>query len=151
VVSEYREDYAAHALDQTALYPGIAQLLDELSSREVRLAVLSNKPHGPTQALVEKLMPRWRFGSVLGERPGVMRKPHPGAALEIASALELPPEAFFFVGDTAIDMKTAVAAQMMPVGVLWGFRGQAELSSAGARHLLSHPDGFIDLLEARQP
>ena len=89
---------------------------------------------------------RWPFQVVRGERTGVPRKPHPEAAVAIAAALGVAPADCTFVGDTAIDMKTAVAAGMTAVGVLWGFRGRDELVAAGATRLLAHP---LDLIQNR--
>ncbi|HET9158619.1 MAG TPA: HAD hydrolase-like protein, partial [Myxococcaceae bacterium] len=40
-----------------------------------------------------------------------------------------PPESVAFVGDTGVDMLTARAASMRPVGVLWGFRPEDVLAS----------------------
>jgi phosphoglycolate phosphatase len=44
-------------------------------------------------------------------------------------------------------MRTAVAAGMFPVGVLWGFRDEAELRAAGARVLASRPERLLELLD----
>lgn len=143
VLAEYRAHYAVHALDASRPYPGIAELLDGLAERHVPIAVLSNKRDDFTRAMVSALLGRWSFVQVLGERVGIPRKPDPSAALEIASALGVEPAACGFVGDTAIDMRTAVAAGMFPVGALWGFRGREELVAAGARLLLSHPPELL--------
>lgn len=128
-VAAYQADYAEHMLDETRLFPGIAEVLDALAAAEVPVGVLSNKPEGPTRTLVDALCGRWNFRAVFGERPGVPRKPDPGSALALADALASPPEAVAFVGDTGVDMLTARAASMRPVGVLWGFRPREVLAS----------------------
>src|SRR5262249_48867559 len=79
-------------------------------------------------------------------RPGAPRKPAPQAALALAAALGLQPSECAFVGDTPIDVKTAVAAGMLPVAVLWGFRTKEELLDAGAKHALETPDELLSLL-----
>jgi phosphoglycolate phosphatase len=43
-------------------------------------------------------------------------------------------------------MQTARAAQMCPVGALWGFRDKEELLKDGAQHLISKPSEVLDLL-----
>jgi phosphoglycolate phosphatase len=53
------------------------------------------------------------------------------------------PQDFLFIGDTSIDMRTAVAAGMFPVGVLWGFRPADELLAAGAKLLLKEAGDLI--------
>jgi phosphoglycolate phosphatase len=149
VMAEYRKDYAQNATVHTRPFPGIEALLESLGALGLKLAVLSNKPDAPTRMLVEQLLRRFRFEVVFGERPGVPKKPDPTAAREIANVLRVPAEACLFVGDTPIDMRTAVAAGMSPIGVLWGFRGEDELRAAGARHLLAHPKELLAVLEHR--
>jgi phosphoglycolate phosphatase len=95
---------------------------------------------------VRRQLPAWRFVDVRGERTGVPRKPDPQAALALAAALGLPPKDCAFVGDTPVDVKTALAAGMLPVAVLWGFRTREELIGAGAKHALQRPDELLALL-----
>jgi phosphoglycolate phosphatase len=57
----------------------------------------------------------------------------------IASEMGVPPAAVVFLGDTNVDMLTAVAAGMLPVGALWGFRSAEELKAGGAAALLASP------------
>ncbi len=143
-VEEYRARYAARIDQDTRPYDGIVELLDALAAAEVPLAVLSNKRDDFTVELVKRRFGKWKFHAVRGERLGVKRKPDPAAAISIATELGVEPTDCVFVGDTAIDMKTAVAAKMLPVGVLWGFRGREELLAAGAKRLISHPRELLD-------
>jgi phosphoglycolate phosphatase len=140
----YLARYEEVLLDQTVAYPGISELLDALVARGVALAVLSNKPDRSTQRIVAKLFARWPFAAVAGRRPEVPRKPDPTGALEVATQLAVPPRECAFIGDTAIDMQTAVAAGMVPLGCAWGFRPE-ELLQAGACILARTP---IDVLQA---
>jgi phosphoglycolate phosphatase len=50
------------------------------------------------------------------------------------------------VGDTCTDMKTAVAAGMIPIGVRWGFREAQELLDHGAYTVLDHPMHLLDMI-----
>jgi phosphoglycolate phosphatase len=145
-IAACREEYAARYADKTVPYPGVPDLLDGLAGRRIRMAVLSNKPDRFTRMCVEALLGDWRFGPVLGTRPGVPIKPDPTAALEVARRLGVPPHEFLYLGDTGTDMQTACAAGMHPVGALWGFRAAEELSANGARALISDPRELLDLL-----
>uniref|UniRef100_A0A7C4MQC9 phosphoglycolate phosphatase n=1 Tax=Desulfatirhabdium butyrativorans TaxID=340467 RepID=A0A7C4MQC9_9BACT len=140
----YQEDYGRHWRVHTRLYPGIAELLDALVRKTIRMAILSNKFHEFTLQCYEHFFGRWPFDPVLGIREGIPRKPDPTAALEVAEYLGLSPSRILYVGDTAVDMQTAVSAGMFPVGVLWGFRGREELLTNGARFLAEHP---VQILE----
>jgi phosphoglycolate phosphatase len=147
VLEDLRAHYTDHMLDRTVPYPGIPELLDELSGRGLRMAILSNKPELATRWMVERLFSRWPFAAVVGERPGVPHKPDPQAATEIARALGVPTARVLYLGDTRTDMETAVAAGMVGVGVLWGFRDRAELVAHGAAAVVEHPRDVVALLE----
>jgi phosphoglycolate phosphatase len=146
-LEEFREDYGQNWNIRTAPYPGIERLLDALTARGTRLAVLSNKPQETTVKCVSGILPRWDFAVVLGQRPGVPKKPDPAGALELASRMGLPPGEFLYLGDTGTDMLTASAAGMLAVGALWGFRKAEELTAHGARHLVASPMEVLALLE----
>lgn len=138
-LATYQADYAEHLLDSTRLFPGIPEVLDALQLAGVPVAVLSNKFDQPTRRLVDALCGRWTIRAVFGERPGVPRKPDPTSALALADALGAPPESVTFVGDTGVDILTARAASMRPVGVLWGFRPKEVLAS-GAEMASTGPE-----------
>ncbi len=132
--------------EQTIPYKDIPELLDALIGRQLKLTVLSNKPNEFTLLMVENLLAQWNFEVVLGQREGIPRKPDPAGMLEICQQLEIPAEAFLYLGDTATDMKTAVSAGCFPVGVLWGFRTEEELRDNGARAIVKEPLDVLDFL-----
>jgi phosphoglycolate phosphatase len=134
----------------TKPYPGIPELLSNLASRGLLMAVLSNKPDHFTKIMVEKLFPRGRFEIVRGALPDVPIKPDPTSALQIAKGLCIPPEQFLYIGDTNTDMKTAVNAGMFPLGVLWGYRTADELLAAGAKALVNNPADVLEILDNPQ-
>jgi len=92
-------------------------------------------------------LPHWKFHAVLGQRSGIPPKPDPYGALEIARNLDLAPSDFLYLGDSAVDMKTAVAAGMFPVGACWGFRPAEELKESGSKVLIDKPMEIFDLLD----
>jgi phosphoglycolate phosphatase len=139
----YRERYAGHMLDRSRPYAGVPELLAALVERAIPLAVLSNKPEPATQKMIGALFPTIPWRVVAGDRADYPRKPDPARALAIAQILGTPPDATTFVGDTAVDVATARAANMIAVGVTWGFRDRAELHAAGAQRILSHPADLI--------
>lgn len=146
LVESYRVHYARLEHASSTAYPGIDAMLDGVVGSGRKMAVLSNKRDDFTKHLVAQAFGRWPFVAVRGERVGVPRKPDPTAALELAREMRLSPERIGFVGDTAVDIGTARRAGMVPIGVLWGFRGRAELSGAGAEILLEHPLELLPLL-----
>ena len=121
-------------------------MLDKLEDFGIKLAVLSNKPHQSAIKCMEVYFSKWKFEIILGQKEKIPRKPDPEGALLIASHIGLPVSSFLYIGDSGVDMKTAVSAGMFPAGALWGFRTETELKDNGAKALLNHPADLFDLI-----
>jgi phosphoglycolate phosphatase len=143
---DFREAYSRLWNIQTRPYDGVQDLLDALVARGVKMAVLSNKPDGFTKRCVAQYFPNSPLYPVLGQRDDVPRKPDPAGALEIAERLSIPADQFVYLGDTAVDMQTAAAAGMYPVGALWGFRSREEIVDGGARKLIERPEELLPIV-----
>jgi phosphoglycolate phosphatase len=141
-----RERYDKHCFELTQLYPGIPELVSELAQSGFKLAVLSNKPDDFTKRMVAHYFKPSPFDAVRGQLPNLPLKPDPTVALQIAAELEVPPGEWLYLDDTNTDMRTAHAAGMFPVGVLWGFRDREELVESGAQHLVAKPGDVLRLL-----
>ena len=146
VLGDYQAAYGRNWNNKSRPYEGIPECLESLNRQGVKLAVLSNKPDHFTKLCVSELLSGTAFAEVSGDRDGIPRKPDPGGALAIAGELGIAAGRTLFAGDTNVDITTAVGAGMVPVGVLWGFRGEDELRKAGARHLVTHPDEIVRLI-----
>jgi phosphoglycolate phosphatase len=146
-IREFRSEYARRWGARTRPYPGIPELLAGLTALRVRLAVLSNKLDEFTLRAVRDFLPGFEFSFVIGAKPGLPPKPDPAGALSIASGLAIPPSQIVYLGDTGVDMLTAVRADMFPVGALWGFRDEHELRENGARALIRSPGELLGLLD----
>ena len=143
---DFKEDYAQNWNVKTRLYEGIPEMLDTVASHNMQMAILSNKPHEFTEQCVSEFLSHWNFQVIMGQQDPFPLKPDPGGALEIARLLEVLPEETLYLGDTSIDMNTAKAAGMFPVGVLWGFRPAEELEQSGARVLIEKPLQIMNIL-----
>lgn len=129
------------------VYDGIPELLDKAVARGVKLAVLSNKADIFTTRLVPRLLGRWPWAAVRGQREGVPRKPAPDGALALVQELGVEPAACIFLGDSDVDMRCARAAGMYAVGAGWGFRTREELEVHGAHLVAAHPSEVAFLLD----
>ena len=141
---KYKAIYKERLLEKTRPYNGVLELLEELKSRGIPLGVCTNKHNDAALTIVKILFAPGTFEEVLGDRPGFPKKPNPATPLEIASHLGVKPDEVAYLGDTSVDMETAVHAGFLPVGVLWGFRPEEELVKSGAKVLLKAP---LELLE----
>jgi phosphoglycolate phosphatase len=133
------EVYRDNCLNKTTVYDGIPELLDGLTDKRIKMAILSNKTDSITQKICEKLFCNNRFEIILGLTDGFPKKPNPQSALYIAKSLDVAPDDVFYLGDTSIDMETACAAGFFPAGASWGFRPVDELGCFGARFIANTP------------
>jgi len=148
LLAEYLVEYAANVGGSTCPFDGIADLVSTLADRGVPMGVATNKPHELTLPCLDHCFPSAPFGdAVCGARAGLPSKPAPDALLEVAQKLGVDPANCLFVGDSGVDMESAVAAGMVPVAVLWGMRGREELTAAGALHFVEHPREILDFVE----
>ena len=127
IEAEYSRRWAIN----TRAYEGVPDMLQTLKDLGIKMAILSNKPQASAEEMVAKYFSQWRFELTLGARSSIPMKPDPTAALHIARRLNIPPAEFLYLGDTDVDMKTASAAGMYPVGALWGFRTTDEPRDIG--------------------
>ena len=132
-----------HNADLSAPYPGIVALLEALQAKGVMLAVASNKYQAATEKLVKHYFPTIRFVEVLGQREGIAVKPDPTIVFDILRKADVSPEEVLYVGDSGVDMQTAMNAKVDAVGVAWGFRPRAELETFS-------PKGIIEKAEELQ-
>lgn len=145
-LADMRDEYGQRWSETSRPYAGIADMLGALTEQRLPLTILSNKPDDFTRLTVETLLSDWRFAEVRGMRDDTPAKPDPAGAIAIAEALGVPAQRVLYVGDTATDMKTGTAAQMVTVGVTWGFRERDELEAHGAHSVIDEPMQLLDLI-----
>ncbi len=143
-LARYKAIYEKRLTVKTTPYTGILEMLSALRARGVRMAVCTNKHVSAAEVLIRKYFPADSFDAYEGDCPGVPRKPDPAHVRIVLDKMGVGPEETVYLGDSGVDMQTAVNAGVLPVGVLWGFREKEELTENGAEILLSQP---LELLE----
>ena len=143
-LAEFTTRYDAHKEDKTAPYPGIAALIDALNAAGVQCAVFSNKADPLCGKIIEHYFGAGRFVLVRGSRPGVPTKPDPTGVYSLMQDLHADSASTLFVGDSDVDILTGHNAGLPAMGALWGFRGRAELTAAGADALASVPEDILE-------
>lgn len=146
ILDSYVASYDADYLYLCKLYPGIQEMIDELKTRGVNVACLTNKPHKTAVSIIESFFGS-DFSLVWGQREGFPVKPDPSGAIEIMKHFSLSPDETLYIGDTATDVKTGKSAGCFTVGVLWGFRGMGELTEAGADAIIKDPSEILKFLQ----
>lgn len=144
VRQEFVPYYDRHNADKSRPYPGVTELLETLQTAGMQLAVASNKYQAATEKLVAHYFPNIRFTAVFGQREGIPVKPDPAIVKDILQIAKVQKEDTLYVGDSGVDMQTAINAGVPSCGVTWGFRPRNELESF-------HPDHIVDNAEEIKP
>ena len=139
VLAYFKTVYAAVCEEHTAPYDGIPDLLSRLRRQGIRTAVVSNKFDAATKQLC-----RQYFGDTVeiavGESPDHRKKPAPDTVLAALAALDIPVTHAVYVGDSEVDIETALNVGMDCITVTWGFRDINFLRNQGATVLVGSPD-----------
>lgn len=134
----YKEYYNRNFDRFSRVYDGILELLAQLRSRGLLLAVLSNKHHEALVQVCDRYFPGV-FREVLGS--GIFeRKPSPQGLIYLLDKLGLEEDEVIYLGDSSIDLLTAKKARVRGFQVLWGFEAPAGGPS------LARPGKVLDLL-----
>lgn len=148
VLSLFDEYYGEHMIDNTKPYEGINDMIQALKEKDIKLAVVSNKPDEFAGDVVKKYF-RDDFEITYGQRPNHAVKPDPRTVYEVIDYLKVNRNECLYVGDSDVDMNTATNAGVESVGVSWGFRGEEELKKAGADYIIQKPSELLDILNSK--
>ncbi len=146
LLADYISIYTQKYNIKTRLYPGVDKFLDILVEKNIPFSILTNKPHAETLKIAGFYLKKWPFRHIFGQREGIPKKPDPQVAIQIVKDLNTRPAETLFVGDSSTDIKTAVAAGMLPVGVTWGYGTIDSMKSAGASQLIDTAEKLIQLV-----
>lgn len=141
--------YNGHLTDFSKPYEGIYELLHTLRERGVQVAIATNKPHAQAIKLVEACFPDIKFLDVSGNQEGIPHKPNPYTVERIIEKAGVQLAEVLYVGDSDVDMQTAVNASVYGIGVSWGFRSIEELWENGANAVVKEARQILDYLDCR--
>lgn len=141
----FREYYAAHCKENTKLYPGIWELLEDLKKRGIKIAIVSNKMD-PAVKILNNDYFSGMMDAALGESEAVPKKPAPDMVFKAMEELGVTKDEAVYVGDSDVDIKTAANCGLPCISVTWGFRDTEFLLEHGATHLVNTPAEILNLV-----
>ncbi len=132
--------YGQNPAEGSQPYPGVMELISHLKHKNVRLAILTNKPDAIACKISIVLFGEGTFDLCCGQKEGMPLKPEPNALLAILHEIKAAPEDCMYIGDTDIDMLTGKNAGLFTTGVLWGLQTKQDLEVAGADLIVDTPE-----------
>src|SRR5215472_6067686 len=144
--------YREHKLDTTYVYEGIREALDSIrasrNGHPLKMAVLSNKPVGPSRAIVEALGLSPYFFQIYGGNSFHTKKPDPAGVEALLEESGAKPEETVIIGDSNIDVLTGRNAGIYSVGVTYGLAPHT-LEDAPPDVLIDKPHELATVLGER--
>jgi len=146
--------YREHKLDTTYVYAGILDSLEAIRTRgngsgEVHMAVLSNKPVGPSRGIVEALGLGKYFFQVYGGNSFHTKKPDPAGVEALLKESGARAEETVIIGDSDVDIITARNAGAYSIGVTYGLAPHT-LEDAPPDVLINEPPELAVVLGPRE-
>ncbi len=144
----FREHYNEHCHDRTKPYDGIIELMSMLKANGYKMAIVSNKIDSAVKELNDRFFSEY-VDVAIGEKPGIKRKPAPDTVLAALDELGSKKEVAVYIGDSEVDLQTALNSELPCISVLWGFRDKDFLISKGASVFAETPEEVYDILKKK--
>jgi len=148
-IEDLAQAYRAYNLlrhdEMVSLFPGVAEVIPVLRGAGIRLGIVTTKMRATTIRALELLGLFPHMETIVSLDDVEQAKPHPEPVAKAIAALGAEPAATLMVGDSAVDMQSAIAAGAVPVGVAWSLKGADNLFEAGAAHMLYEMKDLLTL------
>lgn len=143
---EFLQIYENNLCCDTALFPGMAELVDRLEQRGLRWGIVTNKAERFALPLMQQLGYGARSACIIGGDTTGHMKPHPAPLLAAAGILDLPPAQCVYVGDDERDILAGNAAGMKTIAVRFGYLNGGNPDAWGAGCVVDTPLDILDQL-----
>ncbi|SEO84261.1 HAD-IA family hydrolase [Nitrosovibrio sp. Nv6] len=144
---EFLDFYAERLCQETCLFQGVAELLDQLDARGLPWGIVTNKPARFSIPLMQALRLSNRVACLVSGGDTTHSKPHPEPLLAASRALDVAPDDCIYLGDDLRDVQASLAAGMEPIIARYGYLGNVGAPEAwGARYLIDQPQELLGYL-----
>jgi phosphoglycolate phosphatase len=140
LMARYSVHYSDNAVNLSKLYPDVVETLAAFRAAGCRLGVCTNKPIGPTRAVLSAFGLGSMIEAVIGGDSLPQRKPDPVPLLTVIDMLGGTPDRAVLIGDSAVDIACAEAAGVPAIIIPSGYGmapPQAKITAVGFAGLMS--------------
>jgi len=144
-LKKFREYYFKHLLDETYLYDGVVEVLEELINKGVLNILLTNKPSKYTNKIITKLGIKKYFKFVVCPETFNINKPDPVIIDKILQKYKFENNDVIIIGDSLIDIDTALNSKIDSCIVSYGFGDKDDFIKAG--YIIDNISQLLDLFK----
>lgn len=146
--SIYKEKYLKDCCVLSRPYEGVLELLAGLKEKGIRFGVISNKPQEQMDRIIKKFLDYDDFFMIIGQDGRFPVKPATDSIDYLMQEAQVSKNEVWYIGDSDVDMLFGTAAGVRTIGAAWGFRGEKELTDAGATKIAQEPLEILSLIES---
>ncbi|WP_158748835.1 HAD family hydrolase [Acidobacterium sp. S8] len=144
-LNSFLNHYRIHKLDYTYVYEGVFEALEALKAGR-QMAVLTNKPVIPAQAICDALKLTPYFFRIYGGNSFPTKKPDPEGLTTLIREAGVLPEETVMVGDSDVDILTARRAKTWALGCRYGLSSHT-VETIPSDYLADFPKDWISALD----
>jgi phosphoglycolate phosphatase len=143
LLAHYKNNYAM----ESRLYPHVREVLQALTDEGAIIAVCTNKSEDLSRQLLKTLDLTHYFSAICGKETFAVSKPHPDHLIKTVEAASGRINWSVMIGDSDVDIKTALAAQVPVIGVSHGY-SPLPLETYGPDIVINHFGEFFEALDS---
>lgn len=147
---EYINYYRSHIADKTVLFPNVFITLETLARQNIPLAICTNKSMELTHLLLKQLKIFDFFTAVTCGDSFAYKKPDPRHLITTCKLMKADPKQAVMVGDSINDIEAAKKANMLSVGVSFGYT-LTPINELSPNIIINHFNEFFDALNKVKP
>jgi phosphoglycolate phosphatase len=147
---EYINYYRSHIADKTVLFPNVFITLETLVRQNIPLAICTNKSIELTHLLLKQLKIFDLFTAVTCGDSFAYKKPDPRHLITTCKLMKADPKQAVMVGDSINDIEAAKKANMLSVGVSFGYT-LTPINELSPNIIINHFNEFFDALNKVKP
>lgn len=143
----FLEIYRSCLANETTLFPGMVELLNELESRAITWGIVTNKSKQLTHPLIQALGLANKAACIVCGDTLEHSKPHPAPILYACKLVKCEPHQSLFIGDAKNDIVAGKNAGMRTLVANYGYIDMDETPDAwGADGMINKPEEILDWL-----
>jgi HAD superfamily hydrolase (TIGR01549 family) len=135
-ISIYRSIYFEY-MGESKLYPDVTEVLEYLRSNDIHVSLLTTKGQEQADRIINHFNLRRYFSRVMGREVGTPVKPSPEPLLMICKELDILPEESIMTGDTELDIRCGISANVKTCGVTYGYRTREVLEKEKPDYIIN--------------
>lgn len=136
LVAAYREVNLRLHDEYVKAFDHVNDVIERLHGQGIQIGVVTTKMRLTTERGLKYVGLFDYIDAIVTIDDVVNAKPHPEPVKKAIDLLGADPASTMMVGDSIVDIQSALAAGTIAVGVAWSLKGEQKLKEVGAHHVI---------------